>query len=290
MNLPEGMLKLIACVLQGAPPPGTVTPISGQFSVRFISQFFEQFGGDGFYPSTNSVAVAEYIVEFLEEINGTAEIDRLVCAIPEFCASHEYRDDSPATIAFQMNKILKSFGFRLRKNTSAVAGFSSSPFLLESINSDLVPAINLEQSDSVDVKNSLAKARDRLEAADYSGAITSSYTLVEELLKSLLDFHNVQYSQGEGDIKALYGFLSDAMNLNPSGENIESYVKGILQGIKSQISGLYGLANKAGDRHACEFEAGRHHARLAVNVAFTLCEFLVESHEYQQKREERWAS
>jgi hypothetical protein len=53
---------------------------------------------------------------------------------------------------------------------------------------------------------------------------------------------------------------------------------------------LFEVANKASDRHARRYSPAPHHAKLAVNVAFTLCEFLLESHEYQKKREERRAS
>ncbi|GEC61734.1 hypothetical protein GOX01_20650 [Gluconobacter oxydans] len=292
MNIPSNCKQIIACVLQGITPPGMTKPISGQFSVRHVSQFFEQFGGDGLYPQQDpsSSEVTEYIIEFLEEVNGTPEIDRLICAIPDFCASHEYRNDSPASIAFQINKILKPMRFRLKKNNSTLAGFSSSPFLLETIDADLVPVPTLTKPEEIIFINNVNKARERLDVADYSGAITSSYTLVESVLKKLLDSYGAQYAQGEGDIKALYGLLSDKMNLNPAGENIEGYIKAILQGIRGQISGLYNVANKAGDRHACEFEARRHHARLAVNVAFTISEFLMETYEDQLKSEERKAS
>ncbi|MEI6458289.1 MAG: abortive infection family protein [Pseudomonadota bacterium] len=50
------------------------------------------------------------------------------------------------------------------------------------------------------------------------------------------------------------------------------------------------MANKASDRHARRYNPAPHHARLAVNAAFTLCEFLLESLEYQQKKEQRRAS
>lgn len=46
------------------------------------------------------------------------------------------------------------------------------------------------------------------------------------------------------------------------------------------------MANNASDRHA-----RRHsHARLAVNAAFTLWELLLESFEYQPKKNQRRAS
>jgi hypothetical protein len=77
------------------------------------------------------------------------------------------------------------------------------------------------------------------------------------------------------------------LELNPAGHNLESYQRSILQGLKSLITGLYEVANKAGDRHDAIFGTDHHHAKLAVNAAFTLCEFLLDSFEYQQQRQER---
>jgi hypothetical protein len=78
--------------------------------------------------------------------------------------------------------------------------------------------------------------------------------------------------------------VAEPLNLNPKGENLESYLKTNLQGLRNQISGFFELANKASDRHARRYNPARHHAKLAVNAAFTLCEFLLDSFEYQQKR------
>lgn len=63
---------------------------------------------------------------------------------------------------------------------------------------------------------------------------------------------------------------------------MKNYLKAILDGLQKQVGGLFQLANKASDRHARRYNPAKHHAKLAVNAAFTLCEFLLESYEYQQ--------
>jgi len=70
---------------------------------------------------------------------------------------------------------------------------------------------------------------------------------------------------------------------------LESYLKAILQGSVSQIGGLFELANKASDRHARKYNPARHHAQLAVNTAFTLCEFVLASYHYQQEKKSKKA-
>ena len=140
--------------------------------------------------------------------------------------------------------------------------------------------------DKVDFKaliEPIEKANKKLAAGDYDGAITNCYTLVEELLKKLLrKTADTAYSKNEGDIRKLYKKLSDRLNLNPKGENLESYLQLILRGLQQQIDGLYHLANKAGDRHSKLYKPSKHHAQLAVNVALTLCQFLLESYKYEK--------
>ena len=63
---------------------------------------------------------------------------------------------------------------------------------------------------------------------------------------------------------------------------MENYLKAILDGLQKQVGGLFQLANKASDRHARRYNPAKHHAKLAVNAAFTLCEFLLESYECRQ--------
>ena len=64
---------------------------------------------------------------------------------------------------------------------------------------------------------------------------------------------------------------------------VQSYLKPILQGLQQQIDGLYHFANKAGDRHSKLYKPSKHHAQLAVNVALTLCQFLLESYKYEKE-------
>ena len=98
------------------------------------------------------------------------------------------------------------------------------------------------------------------------------------------------YKDSVGDIRTLYGAVADCLNLSPKEQTLETYLKAILQGIVSQIGGLYELANKASDRHARKYNPAAHHAKLAVNTAFTLCEFVLASYHYQQQKQSKKAT
>ena len=62
-------------------------------------------------------------------------------------------------------------------------------------------------------------------------------------------------------------------------------LKPILDGFHKLVSGLYEISNKASDRHARRYNPAMHLAKLAVNAAFDLCDFLVEPRDYQGSRD-----
>ena len=130
------------------------------------------------------------------------------------------------------------------------------------------------------------KARHKIESGDHAGAIANSYTLVEGFLKELLRRTGTSFNESEGDIRSLYKLVAAPLNLEPKGDHLERHLKAILEGLQRQIGGLFEVANKASDRHARQYNPAPHHAKLAVNATFTLCEFLLESYVYQQKRDD----
>ena len=105
------------------------------------------------------------------------------------------------------------------------------------------------------------------------------------MLKLILREAGVAFNKNEGDIRALYKLVREPLNLNPAGEGIATPLKPILDGFQKLLSGLYEISNKASDRHARRYNPAAHHAKLAVNAAFALCEFLVESRDYQGSRD-----
>lgn len=166
----------------------------------------------------------------------------------------------------------------------------SGRFVSDAMTVAVVNAPSLVQLSDASIQEHLEKARQKIANGDPAGAIANAYTLVEEFLKQLLRKTGTAFNDNEGDIRALYKLLAEPLHLAPKNESLESYLKAILEGLQRQIGGLFELANKASDRHARKYNPAPHHAQLAVNVAFTLCEFLLESYEYQQRREERRAS
>ena len=168
--------------------------------------------------------------------------------------------------------------------------YDNGRFVVAGQNAAIVHAPSLVQLTEESIQEHVEKARQKIANGDSAGAIANTYTLVEEFLKQLLRKTGTTFNESEGDIRALYKAVCTPLHLDPKGESLENYLKTILEGLQRQISGLFEVANKASDRHARLYNPAPHHARLAVNAAFTLCEFLLESFEYQQKKEQRRAS
>jgi len=169
-------------------------------------------------------------------------------------------------------------------------GYENGRFRSDTLNASVVDAPSLVLLSEHSMQEHIEKAKQKIASGDSSGAIVNAYTLVEEFLKQLLRKTGTSFNESEGDIRVLYKLATGPLNLAPKGESLENHLKTILEGLQRLISGLFEVANKASDRHARRYNPAPHHAKLAVNAAFTLCEFLLESYGYQQKREERQAS
>ncbi len=171
-----------------------------------------------------------------------------------------------------------------------LAIYRNQNFAVFQLRSTVVPTQSLVALTEASIIEHIEKARRKIEACDNAGAISNAYTLVESFLKALLRKIGEPYKETEGDIRELYKAVSVPLGLSAKGDNLETYLKTILDGLKKQLAGLYEVANKASDRHDRKYNPARHHAKLAVNSALTLCEFLLDSYDYQEARKKRAAN
>lgn len=124
----------------------------------------------------------------------------------------------------------------------------------------------------------IAKCRKKLEEDDFDGAITNARSLLEAVLLDIERRTGGETSY-DGDLNKLYKRVRKTMNLDPKGAH--EVVQPILTGFTSVVSGLAGTRNKMSDAHVRSFRPSRHHAKLAVNAANTLVDFLIDSYQHQ---------
>ena len=248
--------------------------------------FFHDFGERDIY-GKGFPARAAYALDKLKKFNGTERMKDVVCAAFDYWDESDY---NPEDAAFQFNKTLTRDGFRLvieyrygwMQGNEYVKGapyFELRPIVDNVITTDSLVGMSHET-----VLEQVRKANNKIETGDFAGAISSAYTLVEELLKHILTESGIHYNDSEGDIRALFKVARNPLRLDPSEPGIDTVLKPILDGFQKLVAGLYEVANKASDRHARKYSPAAHHAKLAVNSAFALCEFLVDTRDYQQDR------
>lgn len=135
------------------------------------------------------------------------------------------------------------------------------------------------------VDDQVRKAKEKLANGDYDGAITNARSLVEAIQEEIIRKAGAEVPKWDGDLMKLYKATKQTLNFDPSQKDLSDTLRQILTGLSSLVSGVAGLSNKMADRHSRPYKPARHHAMLAVNAAFTFCEFLLDTYEYQQKKE-----
>jgi len=292
MNLSQRTITALAEIVAGEVPRNASERLSPYRTLSQITDFFRDFGERDLHPHSGAPSRLTYTKEKIEKFNGSQIISKIICNALEFWSEDGF---NPEHAGAHLNTFLRRDGYevvveeryiRIDGNREIMEPY----FIVRSLYSALLAPPALVKLSEESIAEHITKAKRKIDAGDSAGAITSAYTLVEEFLKQLLRKTGTTFNENEGDIRALYKLLAEPLHLMPKGESLENHLKTILDGLQRQIGGLFEVANKASDRHARRYNPAPHHARLAVNVAFTLCEFLLESYEYQQKREERRAS
>ena len=200
-----------------------------------LIEFFRDFGerdlyGQGF-PSR-----ATYVQEKLRKFNGTKTMEKIVSATFDFFGEDGF---NPEEEAEAFSRLLVRDGYRLvieyrsgwmegDRYVEADPYFEVQPVLPATIVPDGLAAISHSA-----VNEQISKANRRIATGDFAGAIASSYTLTEHLLKLILREAEVSFNENEGDIRALYRLIREPLNLNPSGESIATALKPILTAFKS---------------------------------------------------------
>lgn len=151
--------------------------------------------------------------------------------------------------------------------------------LLEKGEVPAVAAINAELLDfsAGGVHDTWRKALIRM-TSDPEGAITSARSLLESVLKHILDERKVAYSD-KADLPELYRSASKELNLAPD-QHTEEPFKKILGGVTSVVNELGSLRNRLGDAHGKGkggVKPAPRHAELAVNLAGSIALFLAET-------------
>jgi hypothetical protein len=245
-----------------------------------LVEFFNSFGGNDVYPSGGGFPSRwAYAERKLMELNGTAAMRSLICQVLD---PREYIELNvkPEGAAEFLNKYLKFDGFEIQpeRDRFTIRSLSGQEVRLETPYSEPTELTHFL------IDEHIAKCQRKIDEEDYSGAITNSRALVESVLidiESMLDTSPPEYN---GDLVQLFRRVQKLLNLDPSRKDISDSLKQVLSGLTSVVNGLAAMRNKMSDSHAAVYRPARHHAKLAVNSAKTICDFMFETKIYQSRR------
>lgn len=136
----------------------------------------------------------------------------------------------------------------------------------------------------VAIEKQIHKCRDKIASDDFDGAITNARSLVETLLISIEKELDPSAPEPDGDLVRSFNRVRVLLNLDPSRKDISDALKQVLTGLTSVINGLATMRNKMSDAHATSYKPAKHHAKLAVNSAKTVADFLFETVAYQKAK------
>lgn len=242
--------------------------MSGPELVDFFNQFgFRDLYGDGF-PSR-----WVYVENKLLEKNGDQSLATIIeeSVNPVRFFDTEYDIENAVE---HLNELLIHDNYQLTKSGKGYKIVNHEGVYLE--------PESLAEIENDFLTEQILKCDNKILNEDFDGAITNSRTLIETVMLDILNAYEVKYDH-KGDLLKAYSEIKKVMNLNPGDDRFPDSIKQLLSGLNSIINGLATLRNEMGDAHTVRYKAKKHHAKLAVNSAKTIGEFLIESFNKQSK-------
>ena len=126
------------------------------------------------------------------------------------------------------------------------------------------------------IVNIASRANRDVDNGEYDSAITKARTLLEEVFCHAIETKGVQPSES-GDIGKLYNQVKNLYSMH-QGKDMDRRINGLLSGLEKIISSIAEMRNKGSDSHgvgANRINIGEHHARLFVNSAITMADFIL---------------
>lgn len=269
MKISEPTLSALGSIITGEYKSSPYR--SGQQLVNFFNQFgAEDIYGAGF-PSR-----WKYAEDTLRKFNDKPIMKEIILAA--FDPRHYIDTEHNVSVAVEhLNKFLDYDGYEVE--------FSGKKRKVRKLNEMKIVCANFHDNSTevthIFIDEQIEKCEKKLDEGDFDGAITNARSLVEAVLYAIEKELDLNANKYDGNLQKLYKRVQKILNLCPGQDGLEDCLKQILSGFVSIISGLATLRNTVSDAHVRSYKPAEHHARLAVNSATTLCNFLFDTKEYQ---------
>jgi hypothetical protein len=231
-----------------------------------LVDFFNECGFDDVY-GNGFPSRWVYATDKITESNGT---DKLRTIIEEFLDPRRFggNEELVDKIIIEINRLIKYDGFGLIKN--------GTQYRIADIEGNFIKPEAAKAIGHEFIDEQIKKCQQKIAADDFNGAITNARTLTEAILIHVIESVEKVEIKNDGKVLGLWSRAKKALKIDLKKDEIPDVVFQILAGLDTAINGLAGLSNNAGDRHANKFNTKRHHAKLCVNLAMTLGDFLID--------------
>ena len=150
-------------------------------------------------------------------------------------------------------------------------------FLIHKIGSSItVTPSSAKSIDRSYIADIYERAKKDIAEGNFDSAITKSRTLLEEVFCYVVE-QGGEAPSDNGDIGKLYNQVKELYNMHQNKE-LDKRINGLLSGLEKILSAIAEMRNKGSDSHgvgAKRINIADHHARLFVNSAMTMSEFIL---------------
>lgn len=244
-----------------------------------LVNLFNGLGCNDHYPAAGGFPSRWKVAEDkLRELNGNDAIRAVIAQTVDPRAFLEFDGPLSSALAY-LNKYLRFDGYEIVIDADRVKirHLKGATVELEHPYKDSTELTHLF------IDEQIQKCERKIGEDDYDGAITNARSLLEAVLVSLERELSPKPEEYDGDLVKLYRRVQKLLNLDPSRKDVSDSLKQVLTGLTSIVNGLASIRNKMGDAHVSTSRAFRHHAKLAVNAAETLADFLFETKSFQAR-------
>lgn len=211
-------------------------------------------------------------------LENTDNIEKILSEITDYRIFTNKSKETAKSLVEEINDVLKV------ENHILVLG-NNGLYKFQAINQHKI--VKSELKKEVDIlsieyiEEHLIKMENKLKEKDYSGAVTNSKSLIEQIIRDLCKKLEVDFI--DNDLGKAFKNIQSKMNMNPENYQLEGFKK-ILSGLINIVNGIAEVRNKTSDSHSRIYDPSEHHAVLCVNAARTFSNFIVASYLYQNKR------
>lgn len=139
-----------------------------------------------------------------------------------------------------------------------------------------IEAPTVKSIDREYIKGLSERAMQDVVDGNYDSAITKSRTLLEEVFCYVIEKKGEEPSDS-GDIGKLYNQVKQLYNMHQD-KNVDKRINMLLSGFEKIVTSIAQMRNEGSDSHgvgARRINIAEHHARLYVNSAMTMADFIL---------------